>query len=54
LLRSESYVDTDVMPGVTYYYQLGVVDLSGNEEFYGPVSIAVSRISCGALKGIYR
>jgi hypothetical protein len=54
LLKSESYVDTDVEAGLTYYYQLGVVDLNAKEELSGPVSIAVSRVSWGTLKSIYR
>jgi hypothetical protein len=32
------FLDTDVTPGVTYYYRLEALDRTGNREFFGPVS----------------
>ncbi|MBW6516607.1 MAG: chitobiase/beta-hexosaminidase C-terminal domain-containing protein [Candidatus Cloacimonetes bacterium] len=34
-----NYVDEDVIPEVTYYYWLQIVDLDLTHNFYGPVSI---------------
>ena len=33
-----SLLDTEVTPGITYYYRLEALDRTGNREFFGPVS----------------
>ncbi|MCS7221042.1 MAG: hypothetical protein RML36_02635 [Anaerolineae bacterium] len=33
------YLDSQVTPGVTYYYRLGALDTNGNIEYYGPVVV---------------
>jgi hypothetical protein len=38
--RSYSYVDTDVLGGITYYYRLEQLDLDGTSTCYGPVVTA--------------
>jgi hypothetical protein len=41
LFRDESpcrWIDHDVAGGATYYYEVGAVDLSGEEQRFGPVS----------------
>ncbi|MEJ5308332.1 MAG: G8 domain-containing protein [Anaerolineae bacterium] len=35
------WLDTDVQPGVTYYYKLEDIDVKGVSTFHGPVSTAV-------------
>ena len=35
------YVDGEVEVGQTYWYKVGAVDLSGNEEIFGPVSCSL-------------
>jgi hypothetical protein len=49
------YVDNDVEPGFTYWYKLGVVDLSGGEEISKPVSCFVGprAVSTYELLGCY-
>lgn len=37
-----SYTDTGVVPGVTYFYWLGDVDVSGVETFHGPASASLA------------
>lgn len=32
------YLDDQGIPGVTYYYTLGALDMNGNVEYHGPVS----------------
>jgi hypothetical protein len=42
LVRGRSpytYLDKRVLPGTTYFYQIGAVDLSGIEQRYGPVEV---------------
>jgi hypothetical protein len=33
-----SYVDSDVIPGTTYYYRLEELEVGGGRDWYGPVS----------------
>ena len=49
-----SFVDTDVVPGTTYWYQLANIDLGGNTAFNGPASATVPRkphFGCGMAGG---
>ena len=41
---SYTYTDTDVVKGVTYYYQLEDVDIHGVSAFHGPVSATPASI----------
>jgi hypothetical protein len=38
---SYEFIDTNVQGGMTYYYRLEAVDLSGASEFYDPVSVTL-------------
>ncbi len=39
-----SYTDADVLTGITYYYWLEAIDLTGGSEFYGSVSASLSAL----------
>jgi len=38
------FVDSDVTPGITYYYRLEALDRSGRRELFGPVSARVDPV----------
>jgi hypothetical protein len=40
---SYTYLDTQVKPGVTYYYQLEEVEAQGNGARYGPIEVRAQR-----------
>jgi hypothetical protein len=50
---SYEYIDTEVIPGVTYYYKLEDVDLHGVGTFHGPVSATVAPARGGSLKFLF-
>jgi hypothetical protein len=39
----QSYLDTDVATGSTYFYRLEAVDLDGRSTFFGPVSATTAQ-----------
>jgi len=43
------FLDSEVKPGVTYYYRLEALDRSGSREFFGPVS---ARLEPNPLRSI--
>ncbi|MFO7660646.1 MAG: FlgD immunoglobulin-like domain containing protein, partial [Candidatus Cloacimonadaceae bacterium] len=39
------FIDSEAMPGYTYYYWLQHIDLSGEYEFHGPVSVHLNNLT---------
>lgn len=52
------WLDTDVVPAITYYYRLEDIDIHGVSTFYGPISVtatdpaAVTLLNFGSTSGL--
>jgi len=40
-----SFLDEDVIPGITYFYRLEAIDRSGDRQFFGPISVTATVVA---------